>query len=564
MNRLKSIIKDIKWNQVYRILEYMIDGYVVVTGVLNLLNLAGVIDFQKWMLHPAFFGASLLLLLLLQNVMVAKNREDAKLSVMRPYVTGICMAGIVSVCDVPLTLVMFLIVGYFFMTGFGVKYSPKMCALIALIFCVGIEVYSVAMLLNKESILPGSGFMSSVWPDVLFVLAAIVYCVINKDEETAEEAVGEENAQKADGNMVDIETLEEDEAKEEEKPGRLKALMVAWKEKRSAVNVWINTNAKLIARYVGGGLCILSMGLFLFFLAGTFAGANIVTSSEEEVYLLQNCEDTSLVLTMVEGEEEDTFAVVFEKYTGANNQKVQIYDRGDDLYQLVFVENEYAMEVKLDEEAGVYVLGVSPMSDSFEQCWVKQAFIPEQQMYKFLCAYYVPLSYPIMEQTDEIPQLAVQADTGGYEFFTMERTVTDEFVTKTVCKYGEEFAPTLLIENLIGRLGIWSLIVFIAIVLLFCVVIYARRLVGDKPAVLYALVLAFLLMYASVWAVVLFLFIFGVLCINGYLRRYAKQKPDAVKQYNEQLADIVKSEMQEAVAKMEKTLQEMKENLEVE
>lgn len=548
MNKLKSTIKEINWSPIYAVLEYTIAVYAVLTGVLNLLNLAGVIAFERWMMQPSFFGASLLIFLLLQNSLAGANCEDMRVSKLRPYATGLLAAGVISTGNTPLILLLFLELGYILLTGYGRKFDLKSGTLAALVACVSIELYCVAGLMNKEMAFAEGSFMNSLWPDVLFVLVAIVYCIVNKDEETVEESAADaiENVEAADG--------ESTKEKKEPKFGKIKEL-------RNTCYTWLNTNARVMSRYIGGGLCVLSLGLFLFYFSGTFAGANIIAASEEEVYLLQNCENTSLVLTMTEGEEEDTFSIKFEEYTGANNQKLQIYDRGDNLYQLVFVENEYALEVKLNEETGAYVLGVGPMSDSFEQCWVKQAFIPEQQMYKFMCAYYVPLSYPILGEDGAIPQLVVQADTGGYEFFTQERTVTDEFVTKMVCKHGEEFAPTLLFESMIDRLGVWSVIIFIFIVLLFCAVIYARRLVGDKPAVLCALMLAFLLAYASMWAAVLFILVFGVLCIIGYLRRYAKQKPGAVKQYNEQLSDMVKGEMQEALDKMEKTLQAMRDNL---
>ena len=67
---------------------------------------------------------------------------------------------------------------------------------------------------------------------------------------------------------------------------------------------------------------------------------------------MQHCEDTSLVLSLVEDETNHTYNIEFQEYIGANNQKIQVLDCGDGTYQLVFVEPQCALEVQCDSVTG--------------------------------------------------------------------------------------------------------------------------------------------------------------------------------------------------------------------
>ena len=578
MIKLMKSVTKFNWSKIYIVLEYVIAGYVVLTSVVNLLNLAGIISFEKWVMQPTFWGASLLVLMLLQYGLVVSNRECIRLTQIRPYIVGLMVAGVISAGNVPLILLLFLILGYFLMTGFGRKFDLKIATLVALVACVGIEVCSVARLLAEASAKAQNDFAYSIWPDVLFVVTAIVYCVVNKEDacdtgaarESGNGASGEatdenasevvEQTKEPDGVVVETIELKEtstegDTTKEQTKESALRGKMSA---KVKPIVTWFGENSGKVARYLGGSVCVLSLALFLFGFVTTSAGENKIANTTEEVYLLQNCEDNSLVLTLVEDAANETYTVVFAEYTGTNNQKVRLQDRGDGLYQLVFVENDYALDVTLDEKSGAYILGASPVEDIFRQCWLKQDFVAAEDMYRFYCAYSIPLCYPMLGDAKEVPELSVQADTGWYEFFRLERTVADEFVTKMVCRYGASFTPTLLMETIIGYLGGLSFVVFLAIVLMICALINSRRVVGDKPAVLYTLVFVFLLAYASISAIALFVIVFGLLYVNAYMRKYEKQKVAAFKRYNENLTDVARAEMFESLDAVEKALQEVR------
>ena len=381
--------------------------------------------------------------------------------------------------------------------------------------------------------------------------------VVSAENESTDAETENEEWEAITATETDLEVVDLDE---EDKKANSK--FAAFKEKLSAkkkhCSEWVDAHSKQIARIAGGSICVVALGLFLFYYVATSAGANKIANSGEEVYLLQHFEDNLQVLTLVEDEANEGYTLAFQEYTGANTQKVQILEVGDDLYQLVFVEGEYALEVTWDQATETYNLAVNPKSEDFTQWWLVEEADPAEMEHRFLCAYSVPLCYQTLEQGNGSSALAVQASTGGHETFVLERTVADGFTTEMVYQYGTEMKPTMLMETLLGYLGGFSAILFIAIVFMLCVNIYSRRLLGDKPAVLYAVVFAFMLAYASVWAVALFLVVYGLLCINAYLRKQEQQKPVAIKQYNESLPDTVKAELQESLDVMEKTLQEIK------
>lgn len=543
MDTLKCRIKKIKWTEVFYATEYIIAIYVILAAVLNLLMNVGVV-IATGFLQPTFYGASQIAVILLQYGLISSNKQNKILLKMRPYVMGLAIAGILSSNDLTLGLLLLLLLGYFLMTGYGTKFNVKEAVFAALVACVGTEIYSVALLLSEGgSNAVSHGFMVSAWPDVLFVLTAIVYCVVNRDNEPAEvtEAVEQEKSKKRKFKVSDK--------------------YIAYIEKAKGYIAWLKENSKLVSRYIGGSVCVLAVALFLFYFVGTNAGANKIANSGEEVYLLQHCEDTSLVLTLVEDKVNQTYVVEFQEYTGANNQKVRIEDCDNGLYRLVFVEPELAMEMVLDETGTKLSIGINPVADNFEQYWVKEAYMPEQKMYKLLCAYGVPLCYQMLTQAKGIPAVMLQPGTDGYEFFTLSRTVADEFATEMVWNYGEEFTPTLLLETMLGYLGGWAFVPFVLVVVLLYAMIYARRVVGDKPAVLYAVCFAYMLTYASVGVIVLYLLAIGLLHVNAYLSKQAKHKQKAMVRYTGDMTAIVKDEVKESLDKMEAAVQEMREKL---
>lgn len=616
MDTLKDKMKKANWQDTYAATEYIIAVYVVVTTIINLLNIVGLTSLVKGVMQPTFYGASLIIMMLLQYGLVVANRKNTILVKLRPFVVGLMAAGIVSVSNLPLNILLVLVIGYFLMTGYQIKFDLKQAVLGALVACAGIEIYSVAMLLGETATSAGvSGFMNSIGPDVLFVLVAIAYCLVNRvaddlegiaeEEEKADskeksepddevldleelpetnetvaadivaakaekdievaaekqESVGEEtanqdgdNAEKTEDNAQKTETNTQkakDNAEKEESP---------WKENADKLQVyfaWWEANSKKIMRYTGGGICVIAMTLFLFYLVSVFAGSNKLANSGEEVYLLQHCEDTSLVLSLVEDKATNTYTIGFEEYTGANHQKVQLIDDGFGMCQIVFVEPQYALEASYVEGANQITLGVKPLEEATGQAWLREGFIPEDNLYKIYSVYSAPLSYQMLSQAKGTPAIMVQEGTGGYEFFHMERVVADEFVTKMVEGYAEEFTPTMLMETLISFWGEFSFVVFLLIVVVFGAIINARRFIGDKPAALYTAIFAYVLMYASIGAIVLFLFAFGLLCVNGYLRKQSKQRQLAVGQYVNTMSVEGRTEVQESLEKMQAALQEM-------
>lgn len=569
MERQKRSINFMNWPEICTKLEYIISIYVALTVALNLLNTIGRISFVAWFMQPDFWGASLLIILLLHEGLFFSNKENLKLSKIRPYTVGLIAAGIVSTCNVPLIVLLLLVVGYFLITGYQSKFGLKECTLAAMVAFVGIEVYSIAMLMVSEST-ELKGFFGSTWPDVLFALCVIIYCVVNKegeqlviDEDVAEKAeeksVDESNKhEEASDNLGEAsdkheektniieeksDKFEKETSKFEEKsdkPEKRKKITEKLTKIANSVSGWLQTNSGLIASCLGGGLCVLAVGVFAFYGVSVYVGAKKIANSEEEVYLLQHCEDTSLVLSMEKNAKNDTYTVVFREYTGANDQKIQLHDRGDGTYQLVFVESDYALEVTKEKKK--YVLGLNSRSDSAQQSWTKQE-VSGQKTYKFLCSYSVPLSYQKLKQAKGVPTVAVKTDNGGYEFFTLERTVSDELVTQMVQEYGEEMKPLLLRETLIGSLGDWFVVVLLAMITVLGVIIYSHKMVGVKPAVLYAVFFVFLAAYASGWAIVLFLLAWGFLCLGGYLRRQGIQRAEEAEQFDVEMPETFKAGM---------------------
>lgn len=75
--------------------------------------------------------------------------------------------------------------------------------------------------------------------------------------------------------------------------------------------------------------------------------------------------------------------------------------------------------------------------------------------------------------------------------------------------HGEEMKPSLLMRTLIESLDGWFFAVLLVIAAVFGVIVYSHRIVGIKPAVLYAVIFAFVVTYASGGAIVLFLLAWG-------------------------------------------------------
>ena len=164
-----------------------------------------------------------------------------------------------------------LIIGCFLLVGYKLYFGTKDAALVTLLTFAALEIYSIAILLpgvKADTIM--SGFLGSLWLDALFVIAVIVYCIIDREPEVAETA---------------------------EKTGQEKRVRL------HKLRENLQKNSALIVRFVGGTLCTLSLGLFLFYLVTTVAGTNNVgfrpckskyESKAENDNLIYPCSDKKL------------------------------------------------------------------------------------------------------------------------------------------------------------------------------------------------------------------------------------------------------------------------------
>lgn len=520
-------LKKIEAEKVYMTIEYIIATYTIAATVFNLLNMAGVMHFYSWIMKPTFFGSGLLVLLLLQYGLIHANRKNKILEKIRPYIMGIIVAGIVSSCRLSLCYVLLLVLGYFLFSGFQKKYSMQEAALMLLTACVGIEIYSVMGLLQESAFENSVGiFLQSVGPDVLFVLAAIIYGIAVKSlpkEETGETESERAVAEKAEGAAetdTDKENKDITEETSEESEQKHHGIRISDKvlEKLKEVFMRIPLSPSALVRYGGGALCIVAAGLFLYYAIAVGISVRKIGVNEEEVYLLEHCEDDSLVLTVTETENPSVYNVSFEKYEGRNNQKVFFREIGEDIYQIVFLESGCALEV--NEEYG---LCATPAKESAFQWWVKEVYKEEPKLVRFLDVYGIPLYYSISSESKESVEVSVGNDSGGYELFVMEKTIWDEYATRMVISHYEEFMPTILLETVIVLCGGWAWIIFVLTVLAGFLIIYLRRIIGDKLAALYAVLFLYMLAYESVSAIILLYVTFGIQCYYAYTYKKKKQ-----------------------------------------
>lgn len=496
MKKTKMQSRTIKWDEILMAVEYGLIVYILLSTVVNVLNIVGVLHFTSWFMKPTFWGHSLLVLLLLQYCLINKRIKNKILENIRPYTMGISAAGIVSTGNLTLYLMLLLVVGFLLVSGFQWKCGVKRALLTAMVAALGIEVYSIALLLQDE-VLSGrlSGFLGSLWPDVLCVLTISGYCVVASREPEGEA-------------LEIVHTGEERSKGKSKKVSKCRVWMGKQKEK-------LKTNSRTAVMCAGWIICIIAVGAFLYYLIVSEVGANVLARAGGGVYLLRDCEDTSLTLAVAE--EDGTFRLSFEEYTGANNQKVRLVEDASGLYHIVFLEPECALKVETAEDGTQSVLGTAKVvSDSMEQKWVVENN-NGSNYYRFIAALNgVPLCYSIIAQGEGFPQVSVKANSGGYEIFDVASTIENEFVTQSMIKYGEEFAPTILLETMLVYFGAWIWILALAISAAIFGIVYARRIIGEKLAGLNVLIFCYLLAYGAVSVILLFGAAFGVQCYSAY------------------------------------------------
>lgn len=493
MKTIKGKLKKLDPKIVSMAVEYIIDIWVILATILNLLNKYDISHFDFWLMKPTFFGQSLLVLLLLQYGLLRSNKQNQILNRMRPYVMGLIAADIVSACNLSLCLMLLLVIGYLLVSGFPKKCGAGEAAMTALLACVAIEIYGIAMLMQKgETEGCVAAFLKSAGPDVLLAVGALLYYLATRTDRTEEE----------------------EESKESE--GLLTRMWKGLEAKAKGLVERFEIDFRQVVRYAGGILCVVSLGLFLYFAVSVGVGVRKIANSAEEVYLLRHCEDPSYVLTVERDDETDTYGLSFEKYSGKNNQKICLRDTGEGMSRILFVESGYALGANEQMEPYADLEGEFSLHG-----WIREVRDGEQGLYRLVSGYGVPLCHGRLEKG--VSNLAIGYYEGYCEVFSMERTTEDEFATKMVADHRSEFMPTSLMETMSTLLGGWMSLLYIFITLLFFTIIYLRRIVGDKLAALYALLFAYMLAYGSISAILLHLAAVGFQCCSnhGYNRRKA-------------------------------------------
>lgn len=471
--------------------EYVIDIWVTLVTVINLLNAFEITNLEFWLIKPAFFGQSLLVLLILQYGLLRKNRENYILNHLRPYVMGLMAADIVSVCNLPLCLMLLLAIGYLLASGFPKKCGAREAAMTALLASVAIEIYAIAMLMQKgETEGCVAVFLKSAGPDVLLVAGVALYYLASR-------------AVKADGE------------KSKEGNGLFARIRKGLEARAKRLAVRFHIDSRLLIRCVGIMICVVSLGLFLYFAVSVGVSARKIADSREEVYLLRHCEDPSYVLTIGHDDETDTYVLSFQKYSGSNEQKLCLRDTGEGMSRIMFLEPEYALGI--NEQMVPYVDSEGEFS---LHGWIREVYDGERGRYRLISEFGVPLLHGRLKAGTSNLSAGFQEDYCA--IFDMERTTEDEFATKMVVNYRQEFMPASLMETMNTFMGGLTSLVYILIILIGFLTIYSRRIVGDKQAAMYVLLFAFILAYGSVSVILLHLAAMGFQCYHNFY--YSRRK----------------------------------------
>ena len=406
------ILKRYERKSIASIIEFFILIYVFITTLINFLNICDVTEFEKWFMQPTFFGPSMLILLMTQYSLISINKEEVLLEKIRPYVMGIAGANIVSTCRLPYCLLLILIIIYFVFSWVNKGYRTGNMLLMALVASIGIEIYSVIFVLSNNVLNGGVKlFMTTIWSEVLFVVVAVIYGGATSVSNRV-----------AVGNQVDIIDYEEAPVEETE---------VSKKKRRTfkGTQIFIQLkkiyelfcrNQRLVINTICMITCSIIIGVFLVCSITISAGEERVRNSEEEVYILQHSQDTSLVVSLVE--DEDGYKITFDKYAGTNNQKLQILDMGDGTFQYIFLEPRLAIELGTSEETGKKVLTVNHVSDVPEQRWNKGFWLGIDgfdMVTRITNDNGTPIFYQTLAQAKDMPKVSIGKKNSCNEYFPM-------------------------------------------------------------------------------------------------------------------------------------------------
>lgn len=453
-----------KRQKICLIIEYLIAVYVLATNLINILYQLDIVTTHLWVMRETFWGPGLLVLLVAQYLLMSVNHNDLQDRV-RPYVMGGTVAGIVSVGSLALNLLLVFVMGCLVLDRIQKAQNMKNLLRCGLITAVGIEVYSVIMIIAAAitgTPATGSGFLYSLLPDCLLIGAVIIQWLVENKEK------------------------------------------IKWK---------YCPKQETVLRLSGCAMCLVAITGFLLYLVTTNIGLRKIQMSTEEVYLLENCEDTSYVLTAVKNEGTGEYELRFTQYTGANNQKVRTKEGADGLYHIEFLEPRKSLQVDVTEE-GEAELSLASTTDIIEQKWIVEGRNARQGIYGFRQASNYPLSYDYAVDGKIGELVTAQREGEKCSGFKRVSTLESEFVTESVARYYEDFKPTILMETLLTLLGGWIWIVCVLCIAVLTGIWYARKELGDMIALAVGAIFVWLLAYGAVTVMGLLVVIVGVTLMN--------------------------------------------------
>lgn len=448
-----------QWTGLFYKIEYIVLLYAVVTATINWLNIAGITSFTAWFMEPTFMAVSLIVTLLVHYELGVINKKSIFLEKAYIYVRGILIANIVSVGTLPQLLLLLFVIGYMVWNSREEKHNLKEIVYLVLVSVVGMEIYSIALFLNKKYESVAGDFLKTFWLDIIFILLLVAYFLIERDKGI------------------------------------------------------ITENLRKKIRYMGSTLCILALGTFLFFQITVLVARDKVDNNQEGLYLLKHCEDPSLVVTLTENKRTGKATLSFTKYTGEKNQKVRLEKYDDSTYKIFLNDSQYAMGAWKSETAGKTFVTLKEPAVAKGQQWRVELGSAEQGGYTFYSRYDEPLSYQKLETTGSL-KISVENNPKGNEYFIVERATADEFLTKMLLECENIFTPSSLMETILGYMGAWSIILYILIGVIYAGLLYARRWLVDKTMLLCVVMFTYMLVYSALSVVALFAVAVGVLCLD--------------------------------------------------
>lgn len=456
---------------IHLVIEYVISIYIIVANVINIWNKFAELPSELWIMEDNFWGPGLVVFLVIVYLLSSRN-EGTKIIAFRPYIMALAIAGIMSVRSLPLSLVLLFALGCMLVDGRDRLTVDKICNM-ALITAAEIECYSIidiASTAKQGTPVQGTLFLYSIFPDVLLVIALVV--------------------------------------------------KLCTKNRKIAQFLKKHLKKETIFRCLGVVVCFFAVSLFLFYTTAINIGRKKVQESTEEVYLLEHYQDTSRVLSAVKNTADNGYTLQFADYTGANNQKIRLVKISDELYQLVFVDPELAITLKIvDDQHGE--LSLETPEDKLTQKWVVDETDEERSIYRIRQANDYPLCYALMPEGEREDLVFAMRESGCWEFFIVQHTLADEFLTETPIRYYDDFYPTLLMETIFALLGKGAVLVWFAIVGGLMAAVSLRKIWGEAIALVFAVLFLWLVAYGAL-SVIAILWVFIV--IESWIRRGSRDE----------------------------------------